>query len=857
MDVLRAALEYAGAGIAAHWLQPKSKLPIGQGWSTRPTASLQELQDTYRKGNNLGVRPGKFSKVGDRYLVVIDLDIRIDSHRDIALAKLSELFPFHSDLPTIQSGSGGHSRHFWILLPVPVNSQMLAHSDVEYTGDDGHVHFAWEIEAYGTGKQTAVPPSIHPASGKEYIWLANRPEFDLGIWPEACLVDTLPCLAVDGWDDMFEDSGNDFDFVYHLKQPLPISDEQVAQCLDTYRADGLHYNDWLRVGQALHHQYRGDDTGFQLWLNWSEQSSKHDDSQMAYRWDSFGRYQGGHGPVTMYSILKLAGMDPKAIQRIELLHRFMVKINEVSDMGAMTSLQGEISKIPFTELNEGERSILAGVMRTQMAAVLGKGVQPPTRAEIKKQIMPTKAGLADQAADMEVPGWMKPWVYVTADEVFFHRGTGERISERAFNALYDAEAGKLFSYNDTGLLTAVHAAEAALNIFQIKKPYQTMYWPGRKSVFTDDGKLYANSYRDTGPKADQDTGSRRGVELMMIHLRNLFPSQKHRELVLDFLAHIVQHPGKKLLYAILIKGVQGDGKTWMLEMLQSVLGRTNTTLIKSAHLRKEFNGYCEHSILCGIEEIKQHNADALDVLNNMKDMITNRTLPVERKGVDISKIRNFANFFLTTNYSDALPITNDDNRYAVLFTRFATSDDVDDWASDWAKSSGYEFFPALYDEVQSNPYQFREFFEQYKFSDQYAPNRRAPHTGFARIMEVASRSEAEMLLLDIVDKGQNPALSRKCFDWGRFKTKLDALDPENRIHGRSVSTLMGKLGFFVADPDRVCHNGGKYRIWTSDRSLFDDQMALTAAGLQTIKTLLSQQEAQDRGGFEDNVESLR
>ena len=78
----------------------------------------------------------------------------------------------------------------------------------------------------------------------------------------------------------------------------------------------------------------------------------------------------------------------------------------------------------------------------------------------------------------------------------------------------------------------------------------------------------------------------------------------------EVITHIVQHPGKKLLYAILIKGVQGDGKTWMLEMLQSVLGRTNTTLIKSAHLRKEFNGYCEHSILCGIEEIKQHNADA-------------------------------------------------------------------------------------------------------------------------------------------------------------------------------------------------------------------------------------------------------
>ena len=40
-----------------------------------------------------------------------------------------------------------------------------------------------------------------------------------------------------------------------------------------YGASGPEYDDWLKVGQALHHQYQRGDVGFDLWVAWSALSA--------------------------------------------------------------------------------------------------------------------------------------------------------------------------------------------------------------------------------------------------------------------------------------------------------------------------------------------------------------------------------------------------------------------------------------------------------------------------------------------------------------------------------------------------------------------------------------------------------
>ena len=102
-------------------------------------------------------------------------------------------------------------------------------------------------------------------------------------------------------------------------QPLDLSDDKVDACLDAYPAQGLEYDDWLRVGAALHHQYQGDIAkGFKRWVDWSAKSDKHDRSLMQVKWRSFGN---STRVVTFASVIhhaRLAGGElvaPKVIPK--------------------------------------------------------------------------------------------------------------------------------------------------------------------------------------------------------------------------------------------------------------------------------------------------------------------------------------------------------------------------------------------------------------------------------------------------------------------------------------------------------------------------------------------------------------
>ena len=66
---------------------------------------------------------------------------------------------------------------------------------------------------------------------------------------------------------------------------------------------------WIRVAMALHHETEGDDTGFDIWDEWSSQAAAKDYPGTEYlrnQWKSFERPRTGHKPVTMASVIRLA-----------------------------------------------------------------------------------------------------------------------------------------------------------------------------------------------------------------------------------------------------------------------------------------------------------------------------------------------------------------------------------------------------------------------------------------------------------------------------------------------------------------------------------------------------------------------
>lgn len=65
---------------------------------------------------------------------------------------------------------------------------------------------------------------------------------------------------------------------------------------------------WIRVGMALHHETEGDDTGFDLWNDWSAEGSKYPGEEgLRTQWASFERRKGDRRPqVTMATVKHMA-----------------------------------------------------------------------------------------------------------------------------------------------------------------------------------------------------------------------------------------------------------------------------------------------------------------------------------------------------------------------------------------------------------------------------------------------------------------------------------------------------------------------------------------------------------------------
>ena len=141
-------------GFAIIWLHPNGKRPIESGWTTGPRTSWKDLKESYQIGNNVGVRTGTPSKIGEEYLAVIDVDIKKPEFEAKALAKVKELVG-GPKCPVVFSGSGNGSRHFYCTTKSPFKM-------ITALKEDGG-----EVCIYSDGRQMVVPPS---KTVKPYKW---------------------------------------------------------------------------------------------------------------------------------------------------------------------------------------------------------------------------------------------------------------------------------------------------------------------------------------------------------------------------------------------------------------------------------------------------------------------------------------------------------------------------------------------------------------------------------------------------------------------------------------------------------------------------------------------------------------
>lgn len=158
----------------------------------------------------------------------------------------------------------------------------------------------------------------------------------------------------------------------------------------------------------------------------------------------------------------------------------------------------------------------------------------------------------------------------------------------------------------------------------------------------------------------------------------------HGEYVLDLLADAVQRPGNPIGKALALRSPQGLGKSVFVEAFGKLFGRHFICVSSRHQITGGFNAHLSGKVVLFADEaIWGGNKTDIGVL---KHMVTQRTIPIQPKGIDTMFQPNYLHLFLATNEDWAWPAGNMERRGVVL---------------DLTKRQSVGYFEALWREVQA------------------------------------------------------------------------------------------------------------------------------------------------------------
>lgn len=250
-------------------------------------------------------------------------------------------------------------------------------------------------------------------------------------------------------------------------------------------------------------------------------------------------------------------------------------------------------------------------------------------------------------------------------------------------------------------------------------------------------------------------------EPFLRHLRALIPDERDRTILLSYFAACVQYKGVKFHWAPVIQGAEGNGKTILSRCVAHAVGNRYVHWPKASRLGAQFNGWMYGKLLYCVEDMYCPKSN-LDVVEELKPMITGEDLEIEGKGVDQVTREICGNFILNTNHQNAVRKTRNDRRYAPFFTPQQTESDVrrDGLDQEYMR----ELFEWLKGEGEwasrGQNYGFAvvsEFLATFPIPPEFNPAgscRRAPTTTSTAQAMAASHSVIEQHVLEAIEEGR-------------------------------------------------------------------------------------------------------
>lgn len=395
------------------------------------------------------------------------------------------------------------------------------------------------------------------------------------------------------------------------KNDKPFQVALVASAL--YKVDpDCDYEQWIKIGMAIHHASGGGDSGHDLFRRWSERGGNYSESDWPGKWQSFR--QESTKPVTVKSL-------------------YYVAKNEYGWNGA------------YNPQLKGMRNYVA-IERNQAFDHLNRYY-----ALMKS---PTNLILVRKITD-DLDRWTYGIIKLGQAETYFQNQLIPTWSKPDKDGTY-----KIFLKN---LYDQWKKEEE-------RKEFEGFIFFPHKDIIIDhtDPKAMPNTPKLNTYFGLHNPGAPGQWDNIRRHIMDVWcrRSQPAFDYVLNWLARMFQYPGLPGRTCITIRSDrQGAGKNIIIDELVNAFGSYGNIFSTAKQITGNFNSLMAESIFVVLEEAVWAGSSAA-AKSFLKSAITSDRITCEKKFEDARTIKNCAHILCMSNAEWVVPIEPGDRRYYIL-----------------------------------------------------------------------------------------------------------------------------------------------------------------------------------------------
>lgn len=220
------------------------------------------------------------------------------------------------------------------------------------------------------------------------------------------------------------------------------------------------------------------------------------------------------------------------------------------------------------------------------------------------------------------------------------------------------------------------------------------------------------------------------------HWHTIIGSEEHADYVHLRIAAHIQNPMRKASTAFILMGTQGVAKTSLIRWMGEKVFGSCVVADKPDELFGKFNSCIDNKLVCVYDEINP--TDFSRNIDNIKTLITEPSINIQRKGMEPYKANNVGLWFFICNNGKTLKVEDGDRR----FCAFKSIDTL---------ANNREYLSPIYKEYD-DPDIARAFFDYWMSLDvsgyDFVANR--PNTEYYQSLKVVNRSPLCNFLADLL-----------------------------------------------------------------------------------------------------------